>query len=369
MKKNITILGLYLFVAVLLFGACGTQPSEKNLSRKMIEIPPILYPEIPSENIVDRKKSDFPEGKIRSIEKIPLHEPMQVRELDVYKKGNYLLVKHLEMERGAYLLYVLSLPEHKIIARLAPFGEGPDEFTDIRIVETPEKDKLCYILDINRNKLYALTPDLKLEENSELLKIPGIARPGCLVTLYLGDNNYMTNQEGTPENTGIYTVNQKDSTLTGIIPFNFDPKTWSFFYYHSFTHNFQKNRGMAAFLYYDRVAFFGLDGSDPKMIKYGNTQLKDKRSPENPRYYISCFSNDRYVYACYQSSEKEFDETNPCYLEQYDWDGNPVARYKLPEGTAFYCGCATDDDSVLYMVDYWQDDFLHKVVLDSSSFR
>ena len=84
---------------------------------------------------------------------------------------------------------------------------------------------------------------------------------------------------------------------------------------------------------------------------------------DNPLYYYSCFASDKYVYAVYRESKKDTDETNPLYLEQFDWDGNPVARYSLPKGRGLYTGCATEDNSIIYMVDYYEDNFLHKIVL------
>jgi len=73
------------------------------------------------------------------------------REIELFIKGDYLIIKHLEMREGAYLLHVVSLLDYKVIAQLAPFGEGPNEFMDIRVIPTKETDKLCYIWNIYNN--------------------------------------------------------------------------------------------------------------------------------------------------------------------------------------------------------------------------
>ena len=99
------------------------------------------------------------------------------------------------------------------------------------------------------------------------------------------------------------------------------------------------------------------------MCQFGDKTLRTTSSPDNPICYYSCFASDKYVYATYRESENDKDDTNPLYLEQFDWDGNPVARYLLPKGRGLYTGCATEDNSIIYMVDYYEDNFLHKIVL------
>ena len=121
------------------------------------------------------------------------------------------------------------------------------------------------------------------------------------------------------------------------------------------------NQGTLRF--HDRIVFFDFDGNHVKMCRFGDKTLQTTSSPDNPLYYYSCFASDKYVYAVYRESKKDTDETNPLYLEQFDWDGNPVARYSLPKGRGLYTGCATEDNSIIYMVDYYEDNFLHKIVL------
>lgn len=362
MYKNMRMVAFFfaIFVFFGLLTGC-TQRSEKSEAPTWSLFSGVNYPEMSEDRVVQLNKSDFPTGKISSIEQIPLDLIMENRELGMYIKDNYLLIKHLEMREGAYLLYVVSLPDYKIAAKLAPFGEGPGEFTDIRLIPTAETDKLCYIRNINKDQLFYLSPSLELKECGNLVKISNFLN--CAgKNVYMGNNNMLV-ELGAGDGMGICTVNQKDSTVRGIIPFHFAEKAGWYFYMGELAHSFIRKKGAFAFTYHDRLAFFDFDGKSIKMIRFGNNSLKTTTSPNNPIYYYSCFSSDKYVYAVYRQSKNDSDRSNPYYLEQYDWDGHPVARYRLPEDRGFFTGCTTGNDSVIYLLDYYEDNFLHKVVL------
>lgn len=347
-------------ISGLLIG-CGRKQSDKSQVPAWSLFSGVDYPEVPDNGVVQLNKSDFATGKILSIEQIPLGMTIKNRELMMHIKGDYLLIKHLEMRKGAYLLYVVSLPDYKVVAELAPFGEGPDEFTDIRVIPTEEADKLCYIRNLNKNQLFYLSTSLELKECGKLVEVSDFVN--CAGgNLYMGNNNMLVNL-GADDGMGVCAVNQKDSTVRGIIPFHFEEGANWFFYIGELAHSFLKKRGAFAFTYYDRLAFFDFDGKNIKMIRFGNKSLKTTSSPENPIYYYDCFGSDKYVYAIYRESANDSDQSHPCYLEQFDWNGNPVARYLLPEGRGFFAGCTTDNDSVIYLIDYYEDNFLHKVVL------
>lgn len=348
-------------LAVLVMG-CGREKSEKPQAATWSLFSGVDYPEVPEESVVQLNKSDFATGKILSIEQIPLDMMIENRELRMYIKGDYLLFKHLEMRKGAYLLHVVSVPDYKVVATLCPFGEGPGEFTDIRVIPTEETDKLCYVRNLNKNQLFYLSPSLELIECG---KLRGISDFFLVANenVYLGNNTMLVGL-GAGDGMGVCAVNQKDSTVRGIIPFHFAEGANWFFYIGELAHSFLKKRGAFAFTYHDRLAFFDFDGKNIKMVRFGNQTLKTTSSPENPIYYYDCFASDKYVYAVYRESVNDADRRNPYYLEQYDWGGNPVARYRLPAERGLYTGCATANDSVMYFIDYYEDNFLHKVVLE-----
>lgn len=364
--RNVTY---FCFIAVIAWISTGCNHKSSGKPETIWKLSQVDYPEIPESGVVRLDKTDFPIGEIRSIKQIPLNIMIENRELIMFIKGDYILIKHLEMRKGACLLHVVSLPDYKVVAKLAPFGEGPDDFYDIRLIPTEEEDKLCYIREINKGRIFYLTSSLELKEYGKLVDIPDFLYSGdSRGSLYIGNDTLLTSQGGN-NGKGICKVNLKDSTVRGIIPFHFIEGANSFFYLGDMAHSFQKKRGAFAFTYNDRLAFFDFDGEDIKLIQFGNKDMKAKSMPEilnsgnNTIYRYDCFGNDNYVYAIYRESANDLDKSQSGYLEQFDWNGKPVARYLLPEGHGFYSGYTTDNDSVIYLIDYYEDNFLHKVVL------
>ena len=351
-----------LFALALLMAGCGgNKGGEAVADRPIIQMDSIDYPDLPDGATIRMSKSDFPKGKIRSIEQIPI-EGLEItnREIGHLVVKDYLIIKHLEKQQGAYLLHVVSLPDYRVVAELAPFGEGPDDFQDICLVPTEENDKLCYVWNFWDKRLYYLSNDLSLVPCGHRIAPKG----GSSINLFVGKDLLLAEHDS-PEGKGIVAVNQRDSTITGLIPLHFTKGARGYFYYLNFAYSFQKRRCAIPFLYHDRIGFFDFDGGHPKFIRFGDRELKTLASPENPMYYYDCFANDHYVFAIYRPSDYDTEKDRETFLEQYDWDGNLVARYELPKDRGFYSGYATNEsDTEIYLVDYYEDQFLHRVTLE-----
>ena len=356
-------LGLFA-LALLMAGCGGNKGGEPAADRPIIQMDSIDYPDLPDGATIRMSKSDFPKGKIRSIEQIPI-EGLEItnREIDLLMVKDYLLIKHLEKRQGAYLLHVVSLPDYRVVAEMAPFGEGPDDFQDIRLIRTEESDKLCYVLNCRDNRLYVLSHDLNLIPHGKRVSDPKAVTSGNF-NLFIGQDLMLTTLDSS-EGKGIVAINQRDSTITGLIPLYFTEGARGYFYYLNFAYSFQKRRCAIPFLYHDRIGFFDFDGGHPKFIRFGDRELKTLASPENPMYYYDCFANDHYVFAIYRPSDYDTEKDRETFLEQYDWDGNPIARYELPKDRGLYSGCVINEsDTVIYLVDYYEDQFLHRVTLE-----
>lgn len=356
-----------LFLAVLMAGCGGNGGGNTASDVTYIEMSGIKYPEIPDGATVKMSKSNFPKGKILSYEQIPI-KGLEIinRELDLLMTDEYIIIKHLEFRKGAYLVHVVSKKEHRVIAELAPFGEGPNEFYDVRLIQTEEKDKICYVLNLHNKRIYALTENLELYPSGNVVNNHNDSIIRCYHSkdLFIGKDLLMTEFDSS-EGAGIVSVNQKDSTVTGILPLNFIEGVSGTFYYFDFTHSFRKRRCAISFLYHDRIGFFDFDGRNPKFIRFGENTLRSVTSPDNPIYYYSCFSNDNYVFAVYRPSMRDTEKDLETFLEQYDWNGNLIARYELPADRGFFGGYATNEsDKVIYLVDIYEDQFLHRVTLE-----
>lgn len=360
MRKSIFLFSLALAL-VLLAGCRGDAASEPSLPTEVFN--GITYPRVPEKAVERHRKSEFPKGKIKSIEQLPIDLLIEHRELRLYKRGDYLLVQHLEFRRGAYLLHLISLKTNQVLAELAPWGDGPNDFTDCRVIETTDPDKLFLIRRFWDNKLFYISPDFQLVPYGKLPELSDV-RLGGSNMLHLESDRFLCPFESN-EGKGIGIINLKDTTTRGITHFHFAPGAGSYFYLGDLAYNRKKARLAYAFLYFDQIFFSDLDGRNAKMIQYGDAQLRTLSSPSNTMYYYDCRGGENYVYTIHHDSDNERDNRNGSYLEQYDWDGNLIARYRIPDDRwMMYFGCATEDDHVVYMVDYDQDLFIHKVTLE-----
>ena len=360
-KKTRFQLGLFA-LALLMAGCGGNKGGDPAADRPIIQMDSIDYPDLPDGATIRMSKSDFPKGEIRSIEQIPI-EGLEItnRELALFRTKDYLLVTHLEFRKGAYLLHVISPSDYRVVAELAPFGEGPDEFYSVQLIPTEESDKICYVLNPMDDRLYILSHDLTLIPHGKRVSNP---KAISNFNLFIGQDLMLTTLDSS-EGKGIVAINQRDSTITGLLPLHFTKGASGRFYYIQFAHSFQKRRCAIPFLYHDRIGFFDFDGGHPKFIRFGDKTLKTLSAPENPMYYYDCFANDHYVFAVYSPSDYNLQKNRETFLEQYDWDGNPIARYELPKDRGLYSGCVINEsDTVIYLVDYYEDQFLHRVTLE-----
>ena len=86
--------------------------------------------------------------------------------------------------------------------------------------------------------------------------------------------------------------------------------------------------------------------------------------PDNVTYYWGISATDDYFFLTYsgrtplQVSRENGKGDGYIFVEQYDWGGNPVARYKLD-----HWGRVISDGKLLYQVCYMYDDPLFSVYI------
>ena len=88
-------------------------------------------------------------------EYLPIEPLIKPAELEAFIKDSLLFLKHLEQREGEPLLHVFKLPSLEVVAELAKRGNGPAEVMDIRLINTQDSDKYCFVHDVNKNLLYA----------------------------------------------------------------------------------------------------------------------------------------------------------------------------------------------------------------------
>jgi hypothetical protein len=121
----------------------------------------------------------------------------------------------------------------------------------------------------------------------------------------------------------------------------------------------RKNKRLVyAYKYFKRLIFFDIENSTSKVVSFdvpvktGKGNAVSMMSPSNITYYWGMSVNDKYVYVLYSGRSplevtKELrGSSGYIYVEQFDWNGNPVSKYKLDNWGYF---CVDDNGSTIYL--------------------
>ena len=134
--------------------------------------------------------------------------------------------------------------------------------------------------------------------------------------------------------------------------------TDSFVPYHgSFSVRPDRKRGVYAYYYYPVVRILDLERGGMKTVwQEGkgfdfNTLKKADCARYNTNYCLGCYAGEKYIYVLQAAGSlyDQLDKGNPVYVEQYDWEGNPIQKMKLDKaGHAF---CVDEEHGRIYLAE------------------
>ena len=270
------------------------------------------------------------------------------------------------------LLTLISIPTGKIIKRIIPRGQGPEEMIVLFLcaqsnknelwINDPNQSKICRLdMEAVVNESYRIEPTVRLR-SSDLLKIDdyfvgaGSAVKDNRFQIFDSQGNFLTsclhykkpdNYYGMPDNIyatvfqGDYTVHPDNkkfafaTSMSGSIQFfDFTPESISlntdlFFYHPSFTEE-------GTYATYKRDSKMGFPMID---------------------------SDSHYVYALYAGNKtlgEHIFSLGSDHILVYDWNGNPVKRYELEIPLFTFClnaagdkiyGVAFDPETIIVQYD------------------
>ncbi len=373
--SSLFYMSLCLIVSVLI--ACGGSGH----AGRMGNLAEFAYNDsIVGRTAVEIKKSDFTEKKILSIEHLMPDIVTGNNELKIISKNGYLIIKSLLKVQGEHLVTILDEKTLEEVKKIAPFGGGPEEFMDVRVIESHNPGILAYLMDPKdeaQRKVWALNDDLTLTEqyNFDFSKYKQHFWLGCENPMHIGGDSFLLERYAS-NGKGLHVYNAGDSTLTNILSMNFsdDFDSWWLCYLGSVAYNPGHKRIAYAFQYYDRIVFADIDGKNLRTVQPGEPErIKAKtrsdmfEKGDHTAYYGEVMCDDYYFYALYRGHtvyDPANDDSLSYYIEQFDMEGKPVARYKLPAGKTFRIGCVSPGEKgVVYLINIKEDDYLYKVRL------
>lgn len=296
----------------------------------------------------------------------------------VQKQDGKLKAVEEKGERTFFHWY--RLPDFRYMVSMGQQGNGPDEFNFPHLVQSCGSVRgKAYLYETTTSKLYAAdtTGTLKpLPVRFETIKGSGYSNKQIVVTapdtLYSVDNI----RGGKAL---FHTMLQGDSTVTKQIynlSFSKKHKGWAA-YIGDFLMSPSGNRIVYAYKYFHKLVLMDKEAKVVRDISFEDPSVdaKDDQKtlgPDNVTYYWGASATDRYFFLVYsgrtplQVSRENGKGDGYIFVEQYDWGGHPVARYKLD-----HWGKVFTDGKLFYLLCYMYDDplFLYALPEDKSDTR
>ena len=360
MKYRILVL-----LSIVLLLSCNNKDGNNTDAESWGKTSALDFPEADSAEIITLTKQIFPKIIELNGENVFLDADFPVKELQPIIKDSLFIIKCFQNNQD-YMIRVYSMPEFKEIKLLAKKGNGPDEFIDIRLIPTQEKDKLFYIADVSKSTLSYV-------DNNFQIKKLSFKEPANLSYLRLYyptqiDSNEFLFASDADDGRFLYQMNINDSIVKGIYNLSFDPsKKFFAAYIGNFAYHPQQKRFVYAYFSYNRLVFSDLDGKNQKVVQFeeqeqmtANSNLELMNDPKTVFYYTNSFSTSNYIYLMYQGkTDFEFKENPTMYIEQWDWDGNPINRFVL-KNFKHPAGCIDEKNNIMYITNSFEDEPLYK---------
>lgn len=299
--------------------------------------------------IVDISDKDFGETvelKGSPIVSDALFEP---RELEMLIKGDLMILK--THDSGGMIKF-LKLPGLHLAREIGVKGQGPGELLYPRLVATSDPGLLCYLYDMQQEKVYRIDTSFQLAESGFSLEKENGQMFGSKQWVETGNREFFYVSNSTTGK-GIYRYlpDQPDSVkLMYDLEEGFKKNLgWSALI-GDYTGNREKNRLVFAYKYFHHIRFIDWKTGLSRTLRFvtpsnADTESADPRTvlaPTSITHYWGICAQPEHVYCIYSGRTplevgKEFREgTDHIFIEQYDWNGHPVKRYRL-DHWGYFC--------------------------------
>jgi len=250
--------------------------------------------------------------------------------------------------RGNFLLF--RLPDMVFEGFHGSWGNGPDEFLFPHLVPAPNDNSLiCYIYESTKDKLYKVDKTGNITPYSFNNNKPLKTQFSNKFIVNIAPNDFIY-ADNSPTGKSVFRSRIEADTLNVREVFNLalNPNRKSpFNYIGDFAANPDKNRMVYAYKYFKILKFMNLDGDKVRTINFErkefdeSTLYKVDGLDQNVTHYWGACAQEEYVYFLY-SGRTPYDVVKDgskknyyIYVEQYDWNGNPVNKFKLDQWGLF----------------------------------
>ncbi len=281
----------------------------------------------------------------------------EVRETQILVIDSFLIMNNSFSEN---LFLIFSLPDFKLVKSFGKMGRGPDEFQFPRLVPSNTDHCLCYIYESANNNIYILNNDLSITKLPFKLADAQTKRMMNDKQVASLSPNEFVYTESVKQGKALFDFKVFPDSVQRKNIFNLSfsdaYKSWVS-YIGDFGVNAEKQRAVYAYKYFKRLVFIDLENNTSRTLVFNPDEAKNKKAPaglgpENITYYWGMSAQKDFVYVMYIGRApvdvmKEAQKNNHyIFVEKFDWNGNPVAKYRLDRWGYF---CADEQRNKLYV--------------------
>lgn len=292
--------------------------------------------------------------ELKGISK-PVDRIFKVSEIEMIAKGSFLIVKNKNED---FLFMAFSLPEFRYIKSFGRRGNGPGEFQFPSLVKTAEKNVLCYIFERAHNKLYSLNKSFEIIELP--LQMSSTQREFSDKQLYAFSDSNFIYTESIKGGKAVFhlqaNVDSISNTRIHNLSFSKKHNNWAA-YIGDFGASKNNQRIVFAYKYFKRLTFMDIEGEKTRTLIFEEKEAKtgdaiNMLGPDNVTHYWGMSAQNNYLYILYSGRtpievSKELNKSQGfIYVEQFDWNGNPIRKFKLDHWGYF---CINEAENVIYL--------------------
>ncbi|TAL65453.1 MAG: hypothetical protein EPN88_09575 [Bacteroidetes bacterium] len=350
----------FLFILTALFWNCGNtgqnvanSPGDsKSVADTLNKVSKPVLPPLEEGEI---RATDYVFGTTINLTGEPLNIKENIKPEQLFVKGKYLVTNN---QRKDSVFMIFELPSLRCVAAFGVKGNGPGEFGFPGIVETAEDSILFYIYEITNEKVYKvsrkhLNPEyyLTLPKQNRSFDDKQIAFIDSKTAYYSasavkGKMIYSYNKDSLPQEKGIkdLSIPDKKGSWTTLIG--------------DFGINSNHGRIAYAYKYFKRLKIVDIQTMKERNIIFEAKELEKGLNdvatlePTNITHYWGMSPNSECFYMLYSGRtpvDVMRDNQNKkkyIFVEKFDWNGNPVKRYKLDDWGYF---CVDEKNKTLYL--------------------
>ncbi len=318
----------------------------------------VIVPLIAGEFRVD--EADFGDViELTGVSK-PVDVIFKVSETKMVTKDSLLIVQNRH-NNNSYMMF--SLPDIHYIKSTGIIGNGPDEFLYPKIITGTNPGSKCLIL--NKNKVYSIDSSLNLKR--EMFTFPDTGSQfDSRDIAALNDSCFLyVNSTSRGKEISKISFSGDSSGVTDIFNLSFikGHKGWAT-YIGDFGINRERDRIVYAYKYFKRLVFTTLDGNESRILYFNAPEIEKKDAintlvPDNVTHYWGISAQKNHLYLLYSGRTpievgNEFRSgKHYIFVEQFDWNGNPVRKFKLDHWGYF---CVNEAETKLYLASVNDED-------------